>query len=171
VRLRPNLLKFVKESTVAIAILLVSVCALLFWFFGPGDEEWARRGDAVAPLSVILAAIASILSANALRLQRRELALQREELEAGRAVQAQQEAAQLRMAKAQEEANQLVRDQLRVQKLAVLASLRSTWVDMATTSAFNLPNPENEQRSRAAAEFERIKSEMDKLLHELSRER
>lgn len=148
-----SIFQLVKESTVAIAIALVSICALLFWFFGPGDEEWARRGDAVAPLSVILAAIASILSANALQLQRRELALQREELKAGRVVQAQQEVAQLRMAKAQEEANQLVRGQLRVQKLAVLESLRKTWVD-----------------AEPAAEHARIKTEIDKLLQDLLRD-
>ena len=157
-----SVFQLVKESTLAIAISVVSVCALLFWFLGPGDEEWARRGDAVAPLSVILAAIASILSANAVRLQRRELALQREELEAGRNVQAHQEAAQLRMAKAQEEANHLVRQQLRVQKLAVLASLRRTWAETATATG----SPTLEHQQALTAEHERIRAAIDELLQE-----
>jgi hypothetical protein len=163
-----SVFKLFRESTVAVAITLISVAALLFWFFGPGDEEWARRGDAIAPLSVFLAAIASILSANALRLQRTELALQRQELEAGRAVQVLQESAQLRMAKAQEEANQLVRAQLRVQKLAVLASLRGTWSGLEPTTVLSPDSPDRERAQRA--EYERIRIEVAKLLEALSRE-
>ena len=125
-------------------------------------SEWASRGDAIAPVTAWLGALALFATSY-------ELALSRKEAAEGRKVQEAQQKAQDRLAEAQNSANLLVQKQIGVQLRQAAAqeranelALRQTWLQMATYPHWQMEG-DTARRQAALELYELIKDELEVL--------
>lgn len=132
----------------------VTVAGLgFYWWLGGKDPmaTWGARGDAIAPFTSLLTALALFAAVISVRFQSAELQMQRREMADTREVQKQQERAQNRLAEAQERANALAAEATKAQeRLAEAQEKANTLAEEAVQVQVRLSHQQDETRVRLA---------------------
>ena len=142
------------------------------WFLPANDvEKLNERGDAMAPFAALFSAGALGAALWSVHLQRHELEEQRkmlqaqlDEMQGTREVQAKQEAAQNRLAQAQEVANALSQEMVVAQQAMTLATLKSALFTLISSGkTVGHAGGAAETRKRDQRDLDRLYSQIRKL--------